>query len=131
MTTGGRSLDLHLQLLDRQVIDPDGHLVCKVDDLELDLDESGRPFVTAILVGPRALGPRLGGRLGRWMGAIDRRLADGQSPEPPRIDFALVSDIGSAIRIVRSRDELEVTSLERWVDAHIISRIPGSGHAGK
>jgi hypothetical protein len=131
MTTGGRTLDLHLHLLDRQVIDPDDRLICKVDDVEFELDEAGRPFVAAILVGPRALGPRLGGRLGRWVSAIGRRLADGQSPDPPRIDFALVSDISNAIRVVRVRDELQVSSLERWVDAHIISRIPGSGHAGK
>lgn len=129
--TQGRTLDLHLHLLDRQVIDPDGRLVCKVDDLEFDVDESGRPFVTAILVGPRALGPRLGGRIGRWVTAIGRRLADGQSPDPPRIDFALVSDIGSAITIARRRDEVDVISMERWVDANVISRIPGSGHASK
>jgi sporulation protein YlmC with PRC-barrel domain len=128
MTTGARTMDLQLHLLDRQVIDPDGGFVCKVDDVELDVDESGRPFVTAILVGPRALGPRLGGRLGRWVSAIGRRLADGQSPDPPRIDFALVSDIGSAISIVRRPDEVDVISLERWVDAHVVSRIPGSGH---
>jgi sporulation protein YlmC with PRC-barrel domain len=127
----GRTLDLHLHLLDRQVIDRDGRYVCKVDDVELEVDETGRPFVTAILVGPRALGPRLGGRLGRWVSAIGRRIADGQSPEPPRIDFALVSDIGSAITIVRSRADVGVGSLERWVDAHVISRIPGSGHASK
>lgn len=127
----GRTLDLHLHLLDRQVIDRDGRYVCKVDDVELEVDETGRPFVTAILVGPRALGPRLGGRLGRWVRAIGRRIADGQSPEPPRIDFALVSDIGSAITIVRSRADVDVGSLEGWVDAHIISRIPGSGHASK
>ncbi|MFN2517774.1 MAG: hypothetical protein ABR604_01850 [Jatrophihabitantaceae bacterium] len=110
------------------MIDTDGRFVCKVDDLELDVDETGRPFITAILVGPRALGPRLGGRLGRWVSAIARRLAEGQSEQPPRIDFALVSDIGSAITVVRRRDELDVIALERWVDAHIIARIPGSRH---
>ena len=124
----GRTLDLHLHLLDRQVVDPDGRLVCKVDDLELDVDETGRPFVTAILVGPRALGPRLGGRLGRWVTAIARRLSDGQSEHPPRIDFAQVSDIGSAITVARQLDELNVTPLERWVEAHVIGRIPGSRH---
>jgi sporulation protein YlmC with PRC-barrel domain len=124
----GRTLDLHLHLLDRQVIDPDGRLVCKVDDLELDVDETGRPFVTAILVGPRALGPRLGGRLGRWVTAIARRVSDGQSEHPPRIDFALVSDIGSAITLARPLDELDVSLLERWVEAHVIGRIPGSRH---
>ena len=54
--TAGRVIDLHLHLLDRQVIDSDGRFVCKVDDLEFDLDELGRPYVVAILVGPRALG---------------------------------------------------------------------------
>jgi len=129
--TDGRTLDLHLHLLDRQVVDPDGRLVCKVDDLELDVDETGHPFVTAILVGPRALGPRLGGRLGHWVTAIARRLSDGQSEHPLRIDFAQVSDIGSAVTVARPLDELDVTPLERWVETHVIGRIPGSRHESK
>jgi sporulation protein YlmC with PRC-barrel domain len=124
----GRTLDLNLHLLDRQVIDRDGRLVCKIDDLEFEIDEAGRPYVTAILVGPRALGPRLGGRLGRWVTAIGRRLSQGQHLQPPRIDFAQVTDIGSAITLARHRDELDVTSLEDWVDSYVISRIPGSRH---
>jgi sporulation protein YlmC with PRC-barrel domain len=127
----GRTLDLHLHLLDRQVVDADGRLVCKVDDVELDIDAYGRPFVTAILVGPRALGPRLGGRLGRWISAAARRLAEGQSDQPLRIDFAQVTDIGSAITVTRQRDELDIAPLERWIDGHIIGRIPGSGHASE
>jgi sporulation protein YlmC with PRC-barrel domain len=128
MTDTGRVLDLHLHILDRQVIDRDGGLVCKVDDVELDTDDNGRLFVTAILVGPRALGPRLGGRLGRWMSAIATRLADGQQPEPLRIDFRQVTTIASAIGLARTRAELGVTPLEDWVDSRIISRIPGSRH---
>ncbi len=124
----GRVLDVHLRLLDRQLVDPDGRFVGKVDDLELELDESGRPYVTAILVGPRALGPRLGGRLGHWVTAIARRLADGQDEQPQRIDFALVSEIDSAVTVSRRRRDLDVAPLERWVDRNIISRIPGSGH---
>jgi sporulation protein YlmC with PRC-barrel domain len=124
----GRTFDVGLRLLDRQVIDADGQPVCKVDDLELELDEYGRPYITAILVGPRALGPRLGGRLGRWFIAVARRLSEGQDPQPPHIDFAHVTDIGSAITLSRRRDELDVTALETWVDTHLISRIPGSRH---
>jgi sporulation protein YlmC with PRC-barrel domain len=123
-----RTLDLQLHLLDRQVIDPDGRFVCKVDDLELAFDGVGRPYVKAILVGPRALGPRLGGRLGRWVTAIARRLADGQDEQPLRIDFGLVTEIASAITVARKHDELNVAPLERWVDSHIIARIPESGH---
>jgi sporulation protein YlmC with PRC-barrel domain len=113
------------------VVDVDGRLVCKVDDLELAMDERG-PYVTAILVGPRALGPRLGGRLGRWWAAIATRLLDpGRDPAPRRIDFAQVTDIGSAIKIARRTDELDIAPLEAWVDRHVIGRIPGSTHEGE
>jgi sporulation protein YlmC with PRC-barrel domain len=128
MMASGRSLDLLLHLLDRQVVDVDGELVCKVDDVELEFDATGTPYVSAILIGPRALGPRLGGRPGRWVSAIAQRLADGQGTQPQRIDFAQVIDIGSAITLSRHRDELGVAPLEDWVDTHIVSRIPGSRH---
>jgi len=127
----GRELDLHLHLLDRQVQDSDGHLVCKVDDLELEVDETGRPYVVAILVGPRAVGPRLGGRLGRWFSSIAARLATPDRQQTPRIDFAQVTDIGSAITIAGTEQEVAVASLERWLDRHLIARIPGSHHASK
>jgi sporulation protein YlmC with PRC-barrel domain len=129
MTTGGREFDLQLHLLDRQVIDLDGNFVCKVDDLELDLDSDGLPYVTAIVVGPRALGPRIGGRLGVWFGAIAGRLA--QTEAPPTVDFRNVVDIGHDIRVSAKRAELGVDPLERWVDDHIIARVPGSGHESK
>lgn len=124
-----RHFDLRLHLLDRQVVDADGRLVCKVDDLELQLDNEGRPYVTAIIVGPRAVGPRLGGRLGRWVTAIAARISD--RDVPPAIDFAEVTDIGSAVKVSRRRPELAVDPLEVWVDKHIIERIPGSGHASE
>jgi sporulation protein YlmC with PRC-barrel domain len=126
MTADARELDLHLHLLDRQVTDPNGRFVCKVDDLELDIGEDGHPYVTAILVGPRVLGPRIGGRLGHWFAAIAARLAE--TDHPPKIDFRHVKDIGDDIDVDLSRTELAVDPFERWVDDHIIARIPGSGH---
>ncbi|MDQ1537495.1 MAG: hypothetical protein QOE58_1888, partial [Actinomycetota bacterium] len=64
----GRVRDLALHLLDRQVDDTEGKAVCKVDDLELTVPEDGGPpYVSAILCGPQALGPRIGGLLGDWM----------------------------------------------------------------
>jgi sporulation protein YlmC with PRC-barrel domain len=126
----GRVVDLHLHLLDRQVVDRTGRLVCKVDDLQLEADETGRLLVTGILVGPRALGPRLGGRLGRWIVAIATRLADRRDREPHRIDMGLVTDIGSAVTIGCDRADLHVDPLEGWIDDHVIGRIPGSRHAG-
>jgi sporulation protein YlmC with PRC-barrel domain len=132
-TPAGRVLDLHLQFLDRQVLDPDGEPVCKVDDLELDLDDTGRPYVTAILSGPRALGPRLGGRLGRWTAAVATRLAEKETETSAtqRLDFGLVTEIDSAITVSRPVAELALQPLEKWVDDHVISRIPGSSHASE
>jgi sporulation protein YlmC with PRC-barrel domain len=124
------TVDIHLQLLDRQVLDRDGLLVCKVDDIELHEGPDGVPFVTAILVGPRAIGPRLGGRLGRWVTALASRLAESPGDAPPRIPFGRVTAVHSAVDVDRTTAELAVDPLEGWVERHVIGRLPGSGHAG-
>jgi sporulation protein YlmC with PRC-barrel domain len=124
----GRELDLDLHLLDRQVIDHDGKLVCKVDDIEFERGTDGSLYVAAILVGPRALGRRIGSRLGRWFCSIAERLS---TDEMPRIDYALVSDIGSAITLSTSRATLRSAPLEDWIRQYVIERIPGSHHAGE
>ena len=51
MTMSGRVLHAQLHLLDRQLIDQaDGHLLGKVDDVELDLD-ADPPMVAALISG--------------------------------------------------------------------------------
>lgn len=124
------TLDLALHLLDRQVVDPDGRPVCKVDDLEMQLDDAGRPYITAILCGPLALAPRLGGRLGGWLHAVASRISPPAHPSPNRIRFELVTDIGSAIVVCKTREELGIAPAEDWVKSHIVGRIPGNRHAG-
>ena len=122
------TVDIHLELLDRQVLDRDGMLVCNVDDLELEEGPDGVPFVTAILVGPRALGPRLGGRLGLWVTTLAARLAEKPGDAPPRIPFGAVTEVHNAVDVDRTRAELGVDALEGWVERHFIARLPGSGH---
>ena len=127
---GPDAYDLQLHLLDRQIIDPDGRMVANVDDLEL-TEDPGRPgtyYVSAILVGPLALGPRLGGRLGHWVAAIARRLAPEEHPTVQRIDMGLVQELGSAIKVSVPAEQLALAPLERWLGRHLIDRIPGSGH---
>jgi sporulation protein YlmC with PRC-barrel domain len=128
----GRTLWAVLELLDRQIVDPDGRLVGKVDDLELELPEAGAgdgalPVVTAILTGPGALAGHIGGSVGNWLAAVERRL-NSPGPDPSRIGFGTVKAIGSAVEISEPREHLESNRGERWVRDVIIAKIPGAGH---
>src|SRR3954463_8387828 len=113
--TDEASFDLRLRLLDRQVVDRDGGMICKVDDVELAPADDGGYVVTALLAGPLALGPRLPGRLGRRTGAPPRRWSTDPEPSPPRIPFERVTELGSAVVVDRSREELGIARLEDWV----------------
>jgi hypothetical protein len=124
-----RQYDAELHLLDRQIVDRDGRPVAKVDDIELAVRADGRLVVAALLCGPGALGPRTGGRPGRWTTAIWRRLRTEEDPQPGRIDAALVTGTDNAVHVSASADELRVDGLERWVRHYVVDRIPGAGHA--
>ena len=126
----GRVLDAALQLLDRQLVDSDGRLAGKVDDLELTFpDGGGPPLVTAILAGPGVLSRRVGGRLGAWLEGVANRLRDGDDTEPARVPFGVVKAIGSGIDLHVARAELETYRLEAWTRDHLIGKLPGAGHA--
>lgn len=114
-------------LLDRQIVDNDGVAVAKVDDLEFDVPEDGAlPVLTAMLCGPTALGPRLGGRVGTWWVAVARRLRPDGNASPVAIA------LGDVDRITRETVQLRIAAaaagnwrLRNWVDAKLITRIPG------
>jgi hypothetical protein len=126
-----REYDAGLHLLDRQIVDRDGQPVAKVDDIELRERADGRLAVEALLVGPGAFGPRLGGRLGRWTVSIWRRLRPDPDPPPGRIDAGLVTGTDSAVHVSAAVDELGLDGLERWVRRYVVEPIPGSGHAAE
>ena len=124
----GRVLEAGLHLLDRQLIDSDGRLAGKVDDLELEVPEGGGPpVVTAILAGPGALSRRIGGRPGAWLEAVANRLRGDQ--RPARVPFGVVKRIESAVDLSVAKAELETDRLEAWTRDHLIGRIPGAGDA--
>ena len=119
-------VDAHLHLLDRQIVDKDGRLVGKVDDLELELpDDGGLPVVKAILCGPLALGPRIGGRLGVWFVAIGRRLRAHGGSQPVRIGFGAVAEAGAVIKLAITAEQAGATALEQWCADKVIRRLPG------
>jgi sporulation protein YlmC with PRC-barrel domain len=124
-----RRIHVGFDLLDRQVLDRDGELVGKVDDVELSAAEGGPPTVVALLLGPQALGHRMGGWLGRVIEASARRLQGEPHPEPLRIAYERVASVDNAVRLRLRRAELREPALETWLRAHVIDRIPGAGNA--
>ena len=101
-------LDAGLHLLDRQVADSHGRMVCKVDDLELRQYDDGSLAVTALLAGAVVLVPRLGGRIGRRLERFWDELGIQQADRghPFRIDLAEVQDLGSDVTLVSDRHRL-------------------------
>lgn len=119
--------DAALHLLDRQLVDRDGQLVAKVDDLVL-LRAGDDLVLSHILVGPQPLGQRIGGPVGRAMQALWSRLRADAEPHPGQVDVADVVEIGSAIRIGVRRADLRVEGLEEWVRTRVIEKLPGASH---
>jgi sporulation protein YlmC with PRC-barrel domain len=126
MTWELTTLDAQQTLLDRQIIDSDGTAAGKVDDLEITFADDGTATITAILCGPTALGPRLGGRLGTWWVAIARRLRPGPDPEPVRIPFEEVTGIDPReVRLGRQGPAVGTHLLRDWLNDKVITRLPG------
>jgi hypothetical protein len=111
-----------LDLLDRQLVDRQGRLCGKVDDLELGPpDDDGRMYVTAVHTGPGALLQRMDRRrAGRWFSATWRN-------EP--VPIGRVADIGSHVSLSLDSDEVPTFALERWTRDHVVGHIPGSDDA--
>jgi sporulation protein YlmC with PRC-barrel domain len=122
----GRTMDVGLALLDRQILDPQGRMSGNVDDLELSFADDGPPWISAILAGPGALAGRLGGRVGGWIAAWHERLQDRHLEGPARISFGIVVEVGQEVVVSAPFQELPTAAFEDWVRVHVVERIPGS-----
>jgi sporulation protein YlmC with PRC-barrel domain len=121
-----RSLHARADLLDRPLVDEDGRLVGKVDDLELtDPAADGPPRLTAVLTGPDALEPRLSRLPFRWWATHRRRR--GRPARIVRIPFERVRDVG--VGVVVPADTRGYEESERRLRDRLIGRIPGARHA--
>lgn len=104
------TLDAALNLLDRQVVDCEGLMVCKVDDVEVSLHPGGNWTVTGLLAGSSALVPRFSGSSGKglwrhwkWLG-VEQRDHD----RPWRLPLSAVDHLDSAVHLsVRRRRALQ------------------------
>lgn len=103
-------LDAVLHLLDRQLVDADGRLLGKVDEVELTEWPwpDGKLAVTALLTGPEVLVPRFGGGRGGALHRLWRALAPERSGRDKawRIPLSQVDELTSEVRLRHSRDGL-------------------------
>ncbi len=130
---GEREFGASFHLVDRQLVDPDGTLIGKVDDVEFAIDDEpdALPHVTALLSGLGALANHIGGDTGAALAAAERRLAERRDRQPSRVDIATVTDIASAVELDAVGKDLDTNRGERWVRDVIIDKIPGAGHAAE
>jgi sporulation protein YlmC with PRC-barrel domain len=115
-------IDGALNLLDRQVLDCDGKMLGKVDDVELTAQEDGLA-VTALLTGHAALFHRLGGHLGDELVTTweQLRIAEPNRARPWRIEVEDVARLDSAVHLSVPRDGV----LRRDKEAHRLGRLTG------
>jgi sporulation protein YlmC with PRC-barrel domain len=119
-----------LHLLDRQLIDRDGHMCGNVDDLELEQAKNGTLFVSGIHAGPGTLSRRLGWRRwGEWLSEVHEKVD--QQKRVYVIPLCRVTKVGSAVTVDYEASELATESTQKWVRDHIIGRIPGARHAAQ
>ncbi|MGR6318737.1 hypothetical protein Q2K19_32355 [Micromonospora soli] len=122
-------VQLAKQLLDQQIVDVDGRLVGRVDDIAFAADAEGFPYVDCLLTGQAALGQRLGGRVGRILVAVANRFTDHRPVRPLRIPLSLVARVDSVVRLRCPAGELPPPPVEAWLRRHLIDRIPGAYRA--
>ncbi|MFE9691068.1 hypothetical protein [Micromonospora sp. NPDC005806] len=122
-------LQLAKRLLDRQIVDVDGRLVGRVDDIAFAVDADGLPYVDCLLTGRGALGQRIGGRVGRILMAIADRFTDHPPAPPLCIPLTLVAHVDSAVRLRCPAADLPPPPVESWLRRHLIDRIPGADRA--
>jgi sporulation protein YlmC with PRC-barrel domain len=117
-------MDAYYELMDRQILDHDGRMIGKVDDVELEQRDDDRLYVTALLSGPGALGPRFGGALGTIVTSTWSRLSG--RTEPARVEWSEVASVQTVIRLAVGRTTVALDGFETWMRDRVIAAIPGS-----
>lgn len=112
-----------LRLLDRRVVDADGEPLGRVDDLALERDGTSARLVS-IVMGPEALGARLGGVLGQLVAGAARLRPEGAGA--PEVRLEEVDSVDVEVRLRAHRRDLSFPRSEGWVRDHIIARLPGA-----
>jgi hypothetical protein len=110
-------------VLDSQLVDRTQQKMGRVDGLVLEIRDGEPPRVAELLIGGSVLADRIGG----WMVALVRagsRLLRIE-PEVTRIPFERVRVIDGCMELDLEAASTNALRTERWLDDHVVCRIPG------
>ena len=114
-------MDIVRDVLDKSVIDRNGREMGRVDAIRLEMGD-GPPRITALLIGPSALGSRIHPTLGRLMNAVERQLGVDKD-RPVTIGVGDVDEIDRKIRLRLTIGETTVEAVEKLL-RRLILRLP-------
>jgi sporulation protein YlmC with PRC-barrel domain len=115
--------DLIRDVLDKQLVDPNGTKMGRVDGVVLVLRKTGPPRVAFIETGSATLARRIHPRLERWIVSFWRRV--GLEPGPLRIPWSKVRAVGFDVTVNLDAGSVPLQRWQEWLNRVIIGRIPG------
>jgi sporulation protein YlmC with PRC-barrel domain len=110
-----QQIDGALDLLDRQLLDADGRMLGKVDDVELTQTDEGLA-ISALLTGPVALLHRLGGSLGNELATkyVQLRPSETNRSRPWRVPMSEIERVDSAVHLRVGREGSVIRDIETF-----------------
>jgi len=123
-------LPLVRDVLDKQVLDPEGHKVGKADGLILQALANRPSRVIAMEISQTAAWRQVHHRLGALADWLRAKFEPGQN-QPPRILFDHFVRGGIDVHIDISWKRTKALVWEDWLENRVIARIPGGRRGGK
>lgn len=118
---GGEHLYAMRDLVDMQLVTADGKRIGRVADVECEWHADGGLALLCLRTGPRALARRFGALPGKVAGVVFRDRFE------RRIALDEIAEVGLEVRLHGQAEDYAVGQSERWLVAHVLRFIPGSG----
>jgi sporulation protein YlmC with PRC-barrel domain len=118
-------MELIRDCLDKQVVDPHGKPLGRVDGMVLDISEGEQPQIAFIEIGALTRLNRISSRLCRWYKTFALRLG-AREIESHRIPWSKA--VSTSIEVVVNEDAKQSPALgfEYWLREHVVKKIPGN-----
>ena len=117
-------MDVVRDVLDKNVVDRNGREMGRVDGILIEQRPNQPVHLTAVLIGPAALGDRLHPAVGRVVHRIEKSFGIDED-RPARVAFAEIDEIGPRIRLRLTIGETAVAAVEQRLRSWL-ARLPGS-----